>query len=142
MFTEMRVLFNIQRALATQRKFSGDANAPKLVNVHDVLECATMNGAACAGLSDKCGTLTPGKEADIVTIRTDDINLYPSNNAFGTVVSAADTRNVDTVIIGGTVRKFRGKLIGVNMSRFKQQVDESRAYLFRQGGYQLDIFSI
>jgi cytosine/adenosine deaminase-related metal-dependent hydrolase len=112
------------------------------VNVHDVLECATVNGAACAGLSDKCGSLTPGKEADIVAIRTDDINLYPSNNAFGTVVAAADTRNVDTVIIGGTVRKFRGKLIGVNMSRFKQQVDESRSYLFRQGGYQLDIFSI
>jgi 5-methylthioadenosine/S-adenosylhomocysteine deaminase len=142
MFTEMRVLFNIQRAWATQRKFNGDANAPKLVNVHDVLECATVNGAACAGLSDKCGSLTPGKEADIVAIRTDDINLYPSNNAFGTVVSAADTRNVDTVIIGGTIRKFRGKLVGVNMSRFKQQVDESRAYLFRQGGYQLDIFSI
>ena len=95
----------------------------------------------CAGLPDQCGTLTPGKEADIVMIRTDDINLYPSNNAIGTVVAAADTRNVDTVIIGGTIRKFRGKMAGVNMSKFRQQVDESRAYLFRQAGYKLDIFS-
>jgi 5-methylthioadenosine/S-adenosylhomocysteine deaminase len=141
MFTEMRVLFNIQRAWATYRRANGDANAPKFVNVRELLECATVNGAACAGLSDKCGTLTPGKEADIVIIRTDDINLYPSNNAIGTVVAAADSRNVDTVIIGGTIRKLRGKLVGVNMAKFRQQVDESRSYLFRQAGYKLDIFA-
>jgi len=141
MFTEMRVAFNIQRAFAANRKFNGDSNAPKPVNVRDLLECATVNGAACAGLSSKCGSLTPGKEADIVMIRTDDINLYPSNNAIGTVVAAADIRNVDTVIIGGAIRKFRGKLAGVNMTKFRQQVDESRNYLFQQAGYQLDIFS-
>jgi len=141
MFTEMRVAFNIQRALAANRKFNGDNNAPKPVNVRDLLECATVNGAECAGLSRKCGSLTPGKEADIVMIRTDDINLYPSNNALGSVVAAADSRNVDTVIIGGAIRKFRGKLVGVNLTRFRQQVDESRNYLFQQAGYQLDIFS-
>ncbi len=141
MFTEMRVVFNIQRAFATNRKVNGDANPPRPVNVRDVLECATVNGAACAGLLDKCGTLTPGKEADIVMIRTDDINLYPSNNAVGTVVAAADTGNVDTVIIGGAIRKFRGKMTGVNLSKFRQQVDESRSYLFEKAGYQLDIFS-
>jgi len=141
MFTEMRVAFNIQRAFAANRKFNGDNNAPKPVNVRDLLECATVNGAACAGLAQKCGSLTPGKEADIVMIRTDDINLYPSNNAIGTVVAAADIRNVDTVIIGGAIRKFRGKLVGVNMTTFRQQVDESRHYLFQQAGYKLDIFS-
>jgi cytosine/adenosine deaminase-related metal-dependent hydrolase len=81
MFTEMRVAFNVQRAMATYRKVNGDAKAPALVNVRDVLECATVGGATCAGLLDKCGTLTPGKEADIVMIRADDINVYPSNNA-------------------------------------------------------------
>ncbi len=141
MFTEMRVVFNIQRAFATNRKVNGDANPPRPVNVRDVLECATVNGAACAGLLDKCGTLTPGKEADIVMIRTDDVNLYPSNNAVGTVVAAADTGNVDTVIIGGAIRKFRGKMTRVNLSKFRQQVDESRSYLFEKAGYQLDIFS-
>jgi 5-methylthioadenosine/S-adenosylhomocysteine deaminase len=141
MFTEMRVAFNIQRAWAANRKFLGDANAPKPVNVRDLLECATVNGAECAGLSQKCGSLTPGKEADIVMIRTDDVNLYPSNHALGTVVAAADIKNVDTVIIGGAIRKFRGKLTGVNMTRFRQLVDESRSYLFQRAGYKLDIFS-
>jgi 5-methylthioadenosine/S-adenosylhomocysteine deaminase len=141
MFTEMRVAFNIQRALAANRTFNGDKNAPKPVNVRDLLECATVNGAACAGLSQKCGSLTPGKEADIVMIRTDDVNLYPSNNAIGTVVAAAHTGNIDTVIIGGVIRKFKGKLVGVNMTKFRQQVDESRNYLFEKAGYKLDIFA-
>jgi 5-methylthioadenosine/S-adenosylhomocysteine deaminase len=141
MFTEMRVVFNIQRAFATNRRVNGDANAPKLVNVREVLECATVNGAACAGLTPRCGTLTPGKEADIVMIRTDDINLYPSNNAIGTVVAAADIKNVDSVIIGGVIRKAAGKMVGVNWPRLRQQIDESRNYLFEKAGYKLDIFS-
>jgi 5-methylthioadenosine/S-adenosylhomocysteine deaminase len=141
MFTEMRVAFNIQRAMATYRRTSGDRNAPAMVTVREVLECATVSGAANAGLSHKCGTLTPGKEADIVMIRTDDINLYPSNHAIGTVVAAADVRNIDTVIIGGKIRKLRGKMMGVNMEKFRPLVDESRNYLFAQAGYKLNIFS-
>ena len=141
MFTEMRVAFNIQRAMATYRKTTGDAKAPALIGVRDMLECATIGGAACAGLLNKCGTLTPGKEADIVLIRSDDINVYPSNHAIGTVVAAADTRNVDTVIIGGRVRKLRGRMVGVNMEKFRQLADESRQYLFTKAGYKLDIFS-
>ena len=141
MFTEMRVAFNIQRAMATYRRSNGDPKAPAMVSVRDILECATVNGAANAGLGDKCGTLTPGKEADIVMVRTDEINVYPSNNAIGTVVAAADIRNIDTVIIGGKVRKFRGNMIGINMERFRQLADESRNYLFAKAGYKLDILS-
>ena len=141
MFTEMRVAFNIQRAMATYRRSNGDAKMPAMVSVRDVLECATVNGAANAGLLDKCGTLTPGKEADIVMIRTDDINLYPSNHAIGTVVAAADVRNIDTVIVGGKIRKFRGKMVGLNMEKFRQLADESRNYLFSKAGYTLDILS-
>src|ERR1700734_282323 len=103
MFMEMRVAFYLQRAVAKNRAFLGDQNPPKPVMVRDVLHCATMGGAHCAGLDDKIGSLTPGKEADIVMIRSDDPNLYPSNNALGTVVQAADRGNVDTVFIGGRV---------------------------------------
>jgi 5-methylthioadenosine/S-adenosylhomocysteine deaminase len=69
------------------------------VTVRQVLQCAMVNGAKCAALLDKCGTLTPGKEADIVMIRADEMNVYPLNNAVDVVVQAADVRNVDTVII-------------------------------------------
>ncbi|HUB95009.1 MAG TPA: amidohydrolase family protein [Stellaceae bacterium] len=141
MFMEMRVAFYIQRATAQNRKFNGDQNPPKPVMVEDVLECATMRGAWCAGLTDKIGSLSPGKEADIILIRADDINLYPSNNAIGTVVQAAERSNVDTVIIGGRVRKFRGKLLGVDMARLKAMTEESRQHLFTTTNYTPDIFA-
>jgi hypothetical protein len=48
---------------------------------------------------------------------------------------------VDTVIIGGQIRKQRGALVGVNMDRFRRLVDESREYLFAKAGHKLDIFS-
>jgi len=141
MFMEMRVALYVQRAVAQNRKFSGDQNPPKPLMVRDVLHCATMAGAHCAGLDDKIGSLAPGKEADLIMIRTDDINLYPSNNAIGTVVQAAERSNVDTVIIGGRVRKYRGRVVGLDMVSLRAMIDESRSHLFTAVGYRPDIFA-
>jgi len=94
-----------------------------------------LTGPNCAG------TISPGKEADIVMIRADDINLYPSNNALGTVVQAADRSNVDTVIIGGKIVKYRGQLAAVDMPKLKRMVDESRRYLFRATNYKENLFA-
>ena len=141
MFMEMRVALYLQRALAHNRRFSGDQNPPKPLMVRDVLYCATMGGARCAGLEDKVGSLSPGKEADLIMIRADDVNLYPSNNAVGTVVQAAERSNIDTVIIGGRVRKYRGKVVDLTMRRLKAMVEESRSHLFAAAGYRPDIFA-
>jgi cytosine/adenosine deaminase-related metal-dependent hydrolase len=141
MFMEMRMALYLQRAMAQNRRFSGDQNPPRPLMVADVLYCATMGGAHCAGLEDRIGSLTPGKQADLLMIQTDDINLYPSNNAVGTVVQAAERSNVDTVIIGGRVRKHRGQVVGLDMVRLKAMVDESRGHLFTAVGYRPDIFA-
>lgn len=141
MFAEMRVALFLQRAFAQNRKFAGDQNAPKPLMARDVLYCATRGGAHVAGLDGKIGSLAPGKEADLIVIRADDINLYPSNNAIGTVVQAAERSNVDTVIIGGRVRKFRGKVVGLDMKRLKAMVEESRGHLFAAVGYRPDVFA-
>jgi 5-methylthioadenosine/S-adenosylhomocysteine deaminase len=74
-------------------------------------------------------------------IRADDINLYPSNNAIGTVVQAAERSNVETVIIGGRVRKYQGRVVGLDMSRLKVMIEESRSHLFAAVGYRPDIFA-
>jgi 5-methylthioadenosine/S-adenosylhomocysteine deaminase len=141
MFMEMRVALYLQRAVAQNRKFSGDQNPPKPLMVRDVLYCATVSGAHCAGLDDKIGSLAPGKEADLIMIRTDDINLYPSNNAIGTVVQAAERSNIDTVIIGGRVRKYHGRVVGLDMVSLKAMIGESRNHLFTAAGYRPDIFA-
>ncbi|WP_454877975.1 amidohydrolase family protein [Serratia inhibens] len=142
MFMEMRVAFYLQRVMGMhQRQCCGSEHPPVTLQAHSLLKAATADGAACAGLQDKIGSLAPGKQADLILIRTEDINLYPSGNAFGTVVHAAERSNIDTVMIGGRVVKRNGKVLGVDSERLRAAIDESRQHLFAAAGYQPDIFA-
>ncbi|WP_280192269.1 amidohydrolase family protein [Delftia sp. PS-11] len=137
MFMEMRVAFYQRRVQGKP----GNAEMVASTNASRLLQAATIDGAACAGLDRRTGSLTPGKQADIVLIRTTDLNLYPANNVIGTVVHAAERSNVDTVIIGGRLRKRGGVLLGVDQAKLRSAIDESRAYLFKAAGYQPEPFS-
>jgi 5-methylthioadenosine/S-adenosylhomocysteine deaminase len=111
------------------------------IKVRDCLEFATIGGARNAALAHKIGTLTPGKEADIVLIRADDVNTFPLNNAVGIVVHFAHRNNVYAVFIAGQLKKWDGKLLGQDLNKIRQLAEESRAYLFAQRGYQLNILA-
>jgi 5-methylthioadenosine/S-adenosylhomocysteine deaminase len=109
-FTQMRSVFTLQRMQVLSRQRAGEADLPPLLTVRDVVEFATLQGARDNHLEAKIGSLSPGKDADIVLLRRDDINVMPVNHAYGAVVLAMDTSNVDTVFIGGEVRKWQGRL--------------------------------
>ncbi|MGP9685777.1 amidohydrolase family protein [Halomonas sp. AOP25-F1-15] len=142
MFMEMRVAFYLQRVMGMHQQHTcGFKEALTTLPAAQLLKSATVDGAYCAGLQDKIGSLTPGKQADIVLINAEDINLYPSGNAFGTVVHAAERSNIDTVMIGGRIVKRDGKVVGVDSERLRAAVDESREHLFAASGYQPDIFA-
>jgi 5-methylthioadenosine/S-adenosylhomocysteine deaminase len=139
MFTEMHVAFHMQRWSAHQAAARKQPNPPAPLKMRDLLEFATVRGAENAGLARKIGTLTPGKEADIVVVRADDINTMPLTNAVSTVVSYAHTGNIDAVFIAGHLRKWRGKLVGHDLSRIRQMVHASRDRLFARRGVKLDV---
>jgi 5-methylthioadenosine/S-adenosylhomocysteine deaminase len=126
MFTLMRSGFTLQRALLHARALAGETNLPPLLTCYQVLEMATVAGAVSAGLGDKVGTLTPGKEADIILLNARALNTWPLNNAPGSVVTMMDTSNVDTVFIGGRLRKWRGQLVGVRVNRLLDQIEAAR----------------
>jgi len=137
-FTQMRVALCVQRSSAFNRKYRNEANPPRPITMRDVLEFATVQGAKANGLLHKCGTLTPGKQADLVLITANDINNMPLNNAVATVVAGADCRNVDTVIIDGKLKKFRGQLLGVDLSKVRRLVRESRDGIVARSGHAFD----
>jgi cytosine/adenosine deaminase-related metal-dependent hydrolase len=134
LFTQMRSVFTLQRmqALARQR---ANEKAPALLTVRDVIGFATIDGAKANHLDRKIGTLTPGKNADLILLRADAINVAPMNNAYAAVVQAMDTSNVDTVIIAGQVRKRQGQLVGVDLARIRQQAQASRDYIVQKAGW-------
>jgi 5-methylthioadenosine/S-adenosylhomocysteine deaminase len=135
MFTQMRAVFTLQRALLNQRSIRGEKELPPLLNARDLIELATLQGARADGLDAKVGTLTPGKDADIVMLRTDVPNTLPFNNAYGAIVTAMDTSNVDTVFIAGKAVKRAGKLTNVDLASVRRQAAASRDYLVGKLGW-------
>jgi 5-methylthioadenosine/S-adenosylhomocysteine deaminase len=136
MFTVMRATFILHRALLNERVLAGEQNVPALLTCRQVLEMATIQGARDSHLDHKVGTLTPGKEADIVMLRTDAINVMPLNNAAGAVVTLMDTSNVDTVLIAGNVMKRGGRLVGVDLPKIRRTVEASREAVLARAGYR------
>jgi cytosine/adenosine deaminase-related metal-dependent hydrolase len=135
LFTQMRAVFTLQRMQAFARQRANDANAPKPITVRDAIEFATIAGAKANRLDSKIGTLTPGKQADVILLRADVINVAPINNAYLAVVQGMDTSNVDTVFIAGQPRKRQGQLVGVDLDRIRQQAQASRDYIVQKAGW-------
>jgi cytosine/adenosine deaminase-related metal-dependent hydrolase len=136
MFTQMRSVFSIQRAMVHERMLQGEKELPKLLTTRDVLEMATIEGARACGLDSKVGTLAPGKDADIILLRTDRLNMVPLNDAVGAVVLCADTGNVDSVFIAGKPMKRDGKLLNVDLNRVRKLAVDSRDYLVSASGFK------
>ena len=101
LFAQMRATISMQHATVFDRKLAGKAGVPKLMSTRDVLRHATVDGARAAGLGAVTGSLEPGKQADIVVLRTDRPNIFPINDPIGAVVWGMDTSNVDWVFVGG-----------------------------------------
>jgi 5-methylthioadenosine/S-adenosylhomocysteine deaminase len=137
MFTQMRSVIALQHALVFDQVLAGKRGVPDLLTSRDVLEFATIEGARANGLEDKVGTLTPGKEADVIMLRTDRINVMPINDPIGAVVWGMDTSNVDSVFVAGKALKRDGQLVGVDLNRIQQLVYESRDYVVKESEFTL-----
>lgn len=134
MFGEMHALFHQQRAAMRNRRFRGEQDVPAPITVRAVLEAATVDGARAAGLEGSIGTLAPGKQADIVMVRTNGAAVFPAANAIGTIVQAVERSDVDTVMVAGRLRKRGGRLLGVDLQRLAADATASRDHLLAAGG--------
>jgi 5-methylthioadenosine/S-adenosylhomocysteine deaminase len=166
-FTQMRVAMNMQRMVVNQMILEQNATTkietatdtfyppapgffawpsplpdiPPLLTTRDVLRYATMNGAKALRLDSKVGSLTPGKEADIIVLDATKINVAPLNQVPGAVVSLMDRTNVETVIVAGKVRKWKGQLLDVNLDQLRSQLEASRDFIFKTAGVPQNLFS-
>jgi len=130
MFTQMRFLFAQDRLLAHEAAFAaGSEEEPKLLSSREVLEFATIEGARVCGLEERTGSLTPGKQADVVVLRCDHSNTWPVVDPVSTVVLQADTRNVDTVFVAGKPLKRNGTLVEGDLRRARDLAASSLDHL-------------
>jgi 5-methylthioadenosine/S-adenosylhomocysteine deaminase len=130
MFNQMRSVLGLQRAIAS-------AEGKAAVSPREVLAYATVEGARANGLDSKVGTLSPGKQADLILLRTDRMNVTPLNDPATAVVAGMDTGNVDTVLIAGRVMKRNGELLHVDWPAVRRKAAESRDFVVNKSGFKL-----
>jgi 5-methylthioadenosine/S-adenosylhomocysteine deaminase len=130
MFNQMRSVLGLQRAIAS-------AEGKTAVSPREVLAYATVEGARANGLDSKVGTLTPGKQADLIMLRTDRMNVTPLNDPATAVVAGMDTGNVDTVLIAGRLMKRHGELLHVDWPAVRRKAAESRDFVVNKSGFKL-----
>jgi len=139
MFTQMRSAITLQRMIANEKALRSE-EYPKLLSAMDVIGFATIEGAKGLKLDHKTGSLTPGKEADIILLDATAINVAPLNHAAGAVVTLMERSNVSTVICAGQVRKWQGQLLGYDIEKLRRELEASRDYLFEAAGVEQDLF--
>jgi len=128
MFREMQAALLFARGKEV-RNNALRGNSPLKINPvksREALEWATINGAKAFKLDHRIGTLSPGKRADIVMLRADDLNLAPVYDPIFSIVEIAGAGNVDTVIIDGVTRKRDGKML-VDAAALKRRTEELKA---------------
>jgi cytosine/adenosine deaminase-related metal-dependent hydrolase len=136
-FTQMHAIFASERArryeVAWDENIEWNEPESKLISARDVLAMATIGGAQVAGIADRTGSLTPGKQADVVIIDGSAVNVAPIIDPVGAVVCAADISNVRTVLVAGKVLKddFRLK---ASLDSPRKAVEASRDYLISKFG--------
>jgi cytosine/adenosine deaminase-related metal-dependent hydrolase len=99
------------------------------LTVKRLVQLATLDGAIDLGIADKTGSLTPGKRADIILLRTSDINMAPSGDPYESIVSLAQPGNVETVIVDGRILRQSGKFTQLDHGKIVRDAREAAAAL-------------
>ncbi len=117
MFTVARMAMASQRAFdnaeskATQNKLPDTST----ITAREALAWITIEGAKMLKQESRIGSLTPGKQADVVLIRASDLNMQPMHDPVTAVVTQTSLANIDTVLVAGEVKKSGGKLLFKNL---------------------------
>jgi len=106
----------------------------------DAIYWATMGGAKAFRLDHRIGSITPGKQADLILIDGDSPNIFPAlhgGNPAHTAVMYAETSDIAHVMVGGRFVKQDGELTFDKRrhAQLTQQLLESRMRMFGEGKY-------
>jgi len=95
---DIDMLGEMRTAALLAKGVSGEASA---LPAHQALQMATLNGAKALGLSDKIGSLTVGKQADITAIDLNQLETQPIYDVISTLIYSANRSQVSDVWVAG-----------------------------------------
>jgi 5-methylthioadenosine/S-adenosylhomocysteine deaminase len=127
MFTVARLALASQRALDNEesRRSTGKLPDTSTVRCAEALGWITIEGARMLKMADRIGSLTHGKQADLVVLSADDLNMWPVHDPVVSIITQASVANVDSVMIAGQWKKRAGKLAYPLLGEKKLALKES-----------------
>ncbi len=124
-FVTMRIAYSLHRhRLGT----------PVLTNKR-LVQLATIDGARDLGIDAKVGSLTPGKRADLITVRTTNINMRQMGDPYEALVAMGQPADVDVVMVDGRILRRGGKFAALDYPKVLQEADESVAAIRQRAGW-------
>lgn len=109
---------------------TGERPHPIPLTVREALGWATMEGARAMRLDQRTGNLCIGKQADVILIRKDDLNLSGAFDPYSAVVGFAHPGNVDTVIVAGRIHKRNGQMLRSDIRKLQEELAGSGGRIF------------
>jgi 5-methylthioadenosine/S-adenosylhomocysteine deaminase len=125
-FGAMRLLFSLHQHRV---------GAKMPLTLKRLVQLATLDGAVDLGIAGRTGSLTPGKRADIILVRTTDINMTPAGDPFEALVSLAQPINIDTVIVDGRILRQAGKFTALDHGQAVREAQEAALALRAKAGW-------
>lgn len=88
----------------------------------ELVEMATIGGARVLGIDNKVGSIEVGKNADLVLIETQSVNMQPIYDYYSTIVYSSNPSNVDTVIVNGDIVVKNKKLVSGDFNNIRKDL--------------------
>ncbi|MFO7835680.1 MAG: amidohydrolase [Candidatus Thorarchaeota archaeon] len=120
MIREMRLAALVHKAIVDN---------PLVMSAEDVVEIATLGGAAAMGIDDEVGSIEKGKLADIILVDMDSLSFTPSVNPVSNLVYSGCGTDVDTVLVNGKILMRDKELLTLDEESVKQRARQQAADL-------------
>jgi 5-methylthioadenosine/S-adenosylhomocysteine deaminase len=118
MFSQMRLGLQFERCMGNDSWNARNRLPERLdLSVRDALQWGTLNGAHALGMEARLGSLSVGKQADVIVIGGRRLNLVPMADPVGCLVAQANASNVAHVLVAGRFLKRDGVLVGHDLER-------------------------
>jgi cytosine/adenosine deaminase-related metal-dependent hydrolase len=127
MLSQARIALGIQRSLdnVAYREAHGSIPPTSTINTREALAWVTIEGARMLQQQDRIGSLAPGKQADLVLVRADTLNMQPVHDPVSAVVMQASLANIDSVMVAGQWRKRGGRVLDADIPALLERLQRS-----------------
>lgn len=107
---------------------------PTIITAEKVLEMATIDGARAIGLDHEIGSIEPGKKADLVVLKLDNVFITPVHAPVSSLVYSALGNEPETVLVDGQIVMQNRKMVNVSEAEVMRESQTAADNLAKRAG--------